>query len=74
MYTGVNIISLLINAIVIITMLIIYKTKIYKTKEKLVSLVTVSLFIVAKIAYAATKILFWTECYRTLLKRNGVFQ
>lgn len=61
MYTEVNIISLLINAIVIITMLIIYKTKIYKTKEKLVSLVTVFLFIVATIAYAATKILFWTE-------------
>lgn len=43
------------------SVLIIYKTKIYKTKEKLVSLVTVSLFIVATIAYVATKILFWTE-------------
>ncbi|MCD2207884.1 hypothetical protein [Listeria booriae] len=61
MYTEVTIISLVINAIVIITMFIIYKTKIYKTKEKLGSLVTVSLFIVATIAYVTTKILFWTE-------------
>ncbi|MBC1779281.1 hypothetical protein [Listeria booriae] len=60
MYTEVNIISLLINAIVIITMFIIYKTKMYKTKEKQASLITVSLFIVATIAYVATKILFWT--------------